>query len=165
VEFCEKTSRIAFGVPAKHIDLMLSATSIIISLLSGGISGSVTGALSAHFLTKRRDKANRKANFLGFLAGWETKIDFDRQTVHVINLPPGSHVIKTIEAVARDFIAKRVELNEKARLLEPNYRGKNLNRFQCLTKTVADMPLGEVDKDPKQLLRAIRDLADFVEQS
>jgi hypothetical protein len=144
---------------------MPSATSIIISVLSFGITGTIAGVLATQFFAGRRDKKQRKASFLGFLAAWETKADSDSRLTFVSGLPIGLQVNRTMGPVARDFTAKRIELNEKARLLEPNYRGSKLDRFQRLTKAVADMPLGEVDKDAKQLLGAVRDLAEFVERS
>jgi hypothetical protein len=137
--------------------------SILASFISGSIGGSITGATVAHFLSKRRDKEIRRASFLRFLKAWEKEVDFDRQITHWPPLPPGA--VKTIGNVARDFMAKRIGLAEKARALEPNYRSKRLTRFQGLAETIVDMPLGQIDDDPKQLLRALRDLADFVENN
>jgi hypothetical protein len=142
---------------------MSNVIPIFVSLLSGGIGGSITGATIAHFWTKRRDNANRRASFLGFLNAWEKQVDFDRTIVVVIPEMPGAVVIKTIGKIARDFMEKRIELTEKARGVEPNYRGKKLSRFQALAATVVGMDLGQIDGDPTTLLRALRDLAEFVE--
>ena len=139
--------------------------SILASVISGSIGGSITGATVAHLLSKRRDKESRRATLLGFLKAWEKEVDFDRHITHEFHLPPGATVIKTIGKVARDFMAKRIDLAERARAMESNYGGKKLTRFQALSEEIVDLPLGKIDSDPKHLLRALRDLADFVENN
>lgn len=52
-----------------------------LSLITGLLRGSTSGAVVAHWLAKRRDKGGRKKIFLGFVTHWKSRAERETPSV------------------------------------------------------------------------------------
>ena len=128
---------------------------VVTSFISGGIGGAISGAVISHFLAKRRDTASRKlgakTDALVFLNTWDN---------HVKTAPSRSNIAKV-------FDYDRSQLVQHATKLEPIYKGRQLDDFHKLIRSIREITPGDVETEQgyKQLGKAIESITAFIKRN
>ena len=129
------------------------------------IASSFAGGWFLHVLKVRREdktaRQQRKTTLLAFVNVWADDVAYHMGLI-IVGLPPGVYVSK----VTSERHSKCQELIAKATELECDYRGENLIRFQSFVNRVTLLKADTNNKaGQKELLTALRDLADFLRKS